>query len=164
MPEDNHSDDTTHSMQPPPYSPSAHRSPFPFVGPYPVPSNQFSSSQPLLYPREQHVNQSLPYQSLQARQNQLQQYHQPGYQGNEPPLGILRDVTTPSGIMASPLILMRPLTKVEDLKSKPGLVVCQHCRHLVYTETSLENGIIKHCPCFFPFNSYPMPRVITHLP
>ncbi|KAF9896268.1 hypothetical protein BX616_007795, partial [Lobosporangium transversale] len=40
---------------------------------------------------------------------------------------------------SAPLILMRPPTRIEDLKAKPGVVVCQHCRHLVITETSPEN-------------------------
>ncbi|GJJ75530.1 hypothetical protein EMPS_07888 [Entomortierella parvispora] len=137
---DNHSDDASPSTQPPPYSPSADRPSPSFVHPHHAPMSHDSPSEPLFRPPVQHVNQLLQYQSPQAHQSQLQQHHQPGYQYNEPQHQVLRNVTT-SGLMVSPLILTRPPTKVEELKSKPGLVVCQHCRHLVYTETYLENGI-----------------------
>lgn len=43
--------------------------------------------------------------------------------------------------MASPLILMKPPSRIEDLKAKPGVVVCQHCSYLVLTETTPENGM-----------------------
>ncbi|KAG0037559.1 hypothetical protein BGZ83_003374, partial [Gryganskiella cystojenkinii] len=42
--------------------------------------------------------------------------------------------------MASPLILMNPPSRIEDLKAKPGVVVCQHCSYLILTETTPENG------------------------
>ncbi|KAK3826316.1 MAG: LITAF-like zinc ribbon domain-containing protein [Linnemannia elongata] len=46
----------------------------------------------------------------------------------------------PAPVATSPLVLARPPTRIEDLKARPGVVVCPCCHHLVLTETSTENG------------------------
>ncbi|KAG0039822.1 hypothetical protein BGZ83_002712, partial [Gryganskiella cystojenkinii] len=91
--------------------------------------NPASPSAPLLYPHLQDDDPSPPQQH---------QYQQPNPHQHPPPSVPHQEATTHAGIRASPLILMRPPTKIEDLKAKPAVVVCQHCRHLVFTETSPE--------------------------
>ncbi|KAG0002039.1 hypothetical protein BGZ79_003706 [Entomortierella chlamydospora] len=127
------------AFQPPPYTPSTAPS-SPFIEP-----NQAGSSSGL-YPQIYNPPPQQPYQPtfqhpkfndtskpppsppqfLAPHQHQhLQQQQQQQQQAN---------------VMASPLILMKPPCRIEDLKSKPGVVVCQHCHYLVLTETTPESG------------------------
>ncbi|KAF9374265.1 hypothetical protein BGX21_004173, partial [Mortierella sp. AD011] len=105
-------------------------------------------------PQQQQYQQYQQYQSQpQPQQQQCQyqyqqqcqpQYMQPQQQPQSqcrlpssqthclsPPQQVMR--STPSTPM-----LMRPPSKIEDLKTKPDVVVCQHCHHLVLTEISCQ--------------------------
>ncbi|KAF9437782.1 hypothetical protein BGZ76_011168 [Entomortierella beljakovae] len=129
----------TQAFQPPPYTPSAPNSPF-------IQSNQVSSAAgsstglyPQLYdpnpqqtyqPTHQHPKFDDPSKPLLAPQQHHQHQHQHHQQQQH---------QQPS-VMASPLILMRPPSRIEDLKSQPGVVVCQHCHYVVLTEATPESG------------------------
>lgn len=70
-------------------------------------------------------------------------WHHPAPNAQQQPL-LLPHTTYLSSQMpqcsTTPLILRQPPTRIENLKTKPDLVVCQHCHHLVLTETTHENG------------------------
>ncbi|KAG0277560.1 hypothetical protein BGZ95_005731 [Linnemannia exigua] len=142
--DENHSQNAllTQGFQPPPYTPST------------APSSPYIASHEVAGPSSGMAGPSAPahsglYPQLPQQQQPFQPY-QPTYQHpkfndhTKPP-------PTPAGFapqppsqqancMASPLIMMRPPGRVEDLRTKPGVVVCQHCHYLVLTETTPENG------------------------
>ncbi|KAF9292640.1 cell death-inducing p53 target 1 [Mortierella alpina] len=75
--------------------------------------------------------------------------HHPTYQSfspaNQPYQYQARLQHFPQGsppMQTSPLIMSRAATRIQDLKNKPAMVICQHCRHLVLTDTTTENGRI----------------------
>ncbi|KAK3825489.1 MAG: LITAF-like zinc ribbon domain-containing protein [Benniella sp.] len=121
----------TQSFQPPPYTPSAPTSPF------------IDAHQAVAGPSS-HVYNAAPPQPYQ--QPYQQPYHQSSYQqphpqSYQPPHQHAKiPNTVPHPAPNTPLILMSPPCKIEDLKAKPAVVVCQHCSYLVLTETTPENG------------------------
>ncbi|KAG0203698.1 nuclear mRNA export, poly(A)+RNA binding protein [Mortierella sp. GBA30] len=136
--EEDHAQNTllSQGFQPPPYTPSTVPS-SPYVDPHQAPSVGGSSSAAPsgLYP--QIYNPSLQ-QSYQPT------YQHPKFNDTSKPPPQLAPFVPPSqhqqaSCMASPLILMKPPCRIEDLKAKPGVVVCQHCNYLVLTDTTPEN-------------------------
>ncbi|KAG0243170.1 LITAF-like zinc ribbon domain-containing protein [Mortierella sp. GBAus27b] len=145
----------THPFQPPPYTPSAPTSPFiqphqavagpstPIYNAAPLPQQPYQPA-PL---QHQQYQQYQPYQQdLQPHQQQPHQHqhqhhqHHLHQQQHVVPVNVAKPQPPPNTTAASPLILMSPPSKVEDLKTKPRVVICQHCNYLVLTETSPENG------------------------
>ncbi|KAF9116456.1 hypothetical protein BGX27_002488 [Mortierella sp. AM989] len=125
----------TQSFQPPPYTPSTAPS-SPFIEPNHAPSIAGSSTG--LYPQIHSPASHQPYQPT---------YQHPKFNDTSkpppPPVQYLaphQPQQHQASVMASPLILMKPPCRIEDLKAKPGVVVCQHCNYLVLTETTTENG------------------------
>ncbi|KAF9158871.1 hypothetical protein DFQ27_008351 [Actinomortierella ambigua] len=116
-------------VEPPPYTPSTAPS-SPSIGPSaPLLQHQHFSAlqeqQPLLqqqavvtYPR---VHPSYPQHHIA---------HHPGHVAQHPQ----------ASVMSSPLVLMKPPSRIEDLGPKPGVVVCPHCHYVVLTETEPEAG------------------------
>ncbi|CAO3571140.1 unnamed protein product [Mortierella alpina] len=73
--------------------------------------------------------------------------HQPSYQSFSPVSQPYQQQATlqqfpqrPPPMQTSPLIMSRAPTRIQDLKNKPAMVICQHCRHLVLTDITTENG------------------------
>ncbi|KAF9359444.1 hypothetical protein BGX26_012344 [Mortierella sp. AD094] len=121
------------AFQPPPYTPSTAPS-SPFIEPNQAASVAGSSSG--LYPQIYSPAPQQPYQPT---------YQHPKFNDTSKPPPPPAQFLAPhqqqqANVMASPLILMKPPCRIEDLKSKPGVVVCQHCHYLVLTETTPENG------------------------
>ncbi|KAF9928261.1 hypothetical protein FBU30_002528 [Linnemannia zychae] len=135
----------TQGFQPPPYTPST------------APSSPYIAAHEASGPSSSTAGPSAPVQSglypqiysPPQQQQYQQQPYQPTYQ--HPKFDHSKPPPAPTGFppqspsqqahtMASPLIMMRPPGRVEDLKAKPGVVVCPHCHYLVLTETTPENG------------------------
>ncbi|KAI7819615.1 LITAF-like zinc ribbon domain-containing protein [Gamsiella multidivaricata] len=166
LPEDD-DDDGVNNAQPPPYTPSEAPS-SPYITPGPAAPfgspNVPSSSSTELYPTLQYMNpqpfvqsgispssgyQAPPHghlhqypQQLYPQQLHPQQLHPQQQQLMPPPHTIYHPPTNSqiTNVVGPPMILMRPPARIEELRNNPGLVVCQHCRHLVQTETLPENG------------------------
>ncbi|KAG0216133.1 hypothetical protein BGX33_000470 [Mortierella sp. NVP41] len=132
----------TQGFQPPPYTPST------------APSSPYIASHEVAGSASAGPSTAAPHTGLYPQlynPPQQQQPYQPTYQHPK-----FNDHTKPppapanfapqsldqqqASVMASPLIMMRPPGRVEDLKAKPGVVVCHHCNYLVLTETTPENG------------------------
>ncbi|KAF8932990.1 hypothetical protein BGZ58_006655 [Dissophora ornata] len=127
----------TQGFQPPPYTPSTAPS-SPFIEPNQAAAG--SSSGTGLYPQIYSPTPQQPYQPT---------YQHPKFNNTSKPPPPVPQFFTPQqqqqqqqqpNCMASPLIMMKPPCKIEDLKAKPGVVVCQHCHYLILTETTPENG------------------------
>lgn len=103
----------TQAFQPPPYTPSASSSPF------------IQSQHVVGGPSTQIIYSPAPQQQLS----------QTVYQAPKP-----ANTAHPHPPTASPLVLTSPPCRIEDLKTKPRIVVCPHCNYLVLTETTPENG------------------------
>jgi hypothetical protein len=138
----------TQSFQPPPYTPStapsspyiephqaatiAGSTPGPSSGLYPQIYNSSAPQQPVYQPTYQHpkfVDTSKPPPPVDSL-FLMASHHEAPHQHQQ----------QQAGFMSSPLVLMKPPSRIEDLRSKPGVVVCQHCNYLVLTETTPENG------------------------
>jgi len=128
--------------QPPAYTPSTAPS-SPFIHPQQAGTSAATSSG--LYPQLDHSGgpPSAPYQPTYQHPKfndpskpppHVPQYFQQRQQAQQQPH---------ASCMASPLILMKPPSRIEDLKAKPGVVVCLHCSYLVLTDTTPENGKSK---------------------
>ncbi|OAQ25078.1 hypothetical protein K457DRAFT_141421 [Linnemannia elongata AG-77] len=86
---------------------------------------------------------SYQYQQQHQQQPQHQPYYQPyphQHQQQIPQSPHGQRHLGPAPVATSPLVLAKPPTRIEDLKTRPGVVVCPCCHHLVLTETSTENG------------------------
>ncbi|KAF9151141.1 hypothetical protein BG015_007033 [Linnemannia schmuckeri] len=121
-------------FQPPPYTPSTAPS-SPYIAAHDV-AGPSSTPAAGLYPQIYNPPQQQPYQPT---------YQHPKFADHsKPPPTSARFAPQPPNqqpnCMASPLIMMRPPGRIEDLKAKPGVVVCPHCHYLVLTETTPENG------------------------
>ncbi|KAG9324411.1 hypothetical protein KVV02_004431 [Mortierella alpina] len=72
--------------------------------------------------------------------------HQPTYQSLSPVnqpyqhQATIQQFALHPPMQTSPLIMSRAPPRIQDLKNKPQMVICQHCRHLVLTDTTTENG------------------------
>ncbi|KAG0357048.1 LITAF-like zinc ribbon domain-containing protein [Gamsiella multidivaricata] len=121
------------AYQPPPYTPSTAPS-----SPYIEPNQATGASGPSsgLYP--QIYSPSVPQQPYQPT------YQHPKFNDTSKPPPLLAPPhqlqQQQASCTAAPLVLMKPPCRVEDLKARPGVVVCQHCHHLVLTEITPENG------------------------
>ncbi|KAG0293839.1 hypothetical protein BGZ96_002223 [Linnemannia gamsii] len=140
--DDDHSQNQllTQGFQPPPYTPSTAPS-SPYIAAHEVagPSSGSAAARPTapgLYPQIYSPPQQQPYQPTHQ--------HPKFNDHSKPPPGPAGFAPQPpsqqANCMASPLIMMRPPGRIEDLKNKPGVVVCPHCHYLVLTETTPENG------------------------
>ncbi|KAF8963193.1 hypothetical protein BGZ46_001029, partial [Entomortierella lignicola] len=125
----------TQGFQPPPYTPSTAPS-SPFIQPNQAPTAGPSSTG--LYPQ---IHDPAPHQPYQPT------HQHPKFNDTSKPPPPQAQFLAPqqhpqqhqqANVMASPLILMKPPCRIEDLKNKPGVVVCQHCHYLVLTETTPE--------------------------
>ncbi|KAF9341616.1 hypothetical protein BGZ91_005777 [Linnemannia elongata] len=127
----------TQGFEPPAYTPStAPSSPYIAGHEVPGPSSAAGPSGPGLYPQLNNPPHQQPYQPT---------YQHPKFNDHsKPPPAPAGFAPQPpsqqANCMASPLIMMRPPGRIEDLKAKPGVVVCPHCHYLVLTETTPENG------------------------
>ncbi|GJJ70522.1 lipopolysaccharide-induced tumor necrosis factor-alpha factor [Entomortierella parvispora] len=121
--------------QPPAYTPSTGPS-SPYIHPHQAGTSAAPSSG--LYPQLDHSAgaPSAPYQPTY----QHPKFHDPSKPPPHVPQYVQQQQQPHASCMASPLILMRPPSRIQDLKAKPGVVVCQHCSYLVLTETTPENG------------------------
>ncbi|ORY99613.1 LITAF-like zinc ribbon domain-domain-containing protein [Lobosporangium transversale] len=129
----------TQGFQPPPYTPSTAPS-SPFIQPNNVPSAPGSSTVPNnLYPQLHSPVPQHPYQPTYPKLNDTSKPPPPmtPFYAPAPPH---QHQGQQAHSMGSPLILMKSPGRIEDLKSQPGVVVCQHCHHLVLTETAPESG------------------------
>ncbi|KAF9974651.1 hypothetical protein BGZ73_001874 [Actinomortierella ambigua] len=121
------------TVEPPPYTPSTAPS-SPSIGPSaPLLQHQhFPASPPLPPPQHPQVHPSAGV-SFSGVHPGYQQHHFVGPPSQPPhPMS--------AAVMSSPLILMKPPTRIEDLGPKPGVVVCPHCHYVVLTETEPEAG------------------------
>ncbi|KAF9191410.1 hypothetical protein BGZ51_007414 [Haplosporangium sp. Z 767] len=133
----------TQGFQPPPYTPSTAPT-SPHIDAHYAPSAPDASSSTAapagLYPQIYNPAPQQPYQPTY----QYPKVNDP----TKPPPPLLPQFLNvqhhpqqqEASRMASPLILMKPPGRIEDLKAKAGVVVCQHCNYLVLTETTPENG------------------------
>ena len=62
------------------------------------------------------------------------QYAQPNYNYNAPPPQV-------NGVSSIPIPSTQNPINVESLRTKPDVVICQHCNCKVVTTTSPENGM-----------------------
>ncbi|KAG0345498.1 hypothetical protein BG004_003662 [Podila humilis] len=163
LPQDpNDADHEQASPQPPPYTPSTAPS-SPFIEPHqlpfaassssasapPIPNHPQQHAYPSIYPALNYPAQQQHQQHQQQQQRQQQPFYhvgQPNYQAisglpdtSKPPPPLPHVI--PSGVGLSPqMVLVKPPSRIEELRVKPGVVACQHCHHLVLTETTPENG------------------------
>ncbi|KAK3826708.1 MAG: LITAF-like zinc ribbon domain-containing protein [Linnemannia gamsii] len=134
--------------------PQLHQQPAVIASPRSPPPQPAQSQSPYQhhrqYPQNHHQPKS-PYQAIPAQESsyqyQHQQLHRQQQQQRQPqtpqthlPLGQGAAHFGPAPVASTPLVLARPPTRIEDLKTRPGVVVCPCCHHLVLTETSTENG------------------------
>ncbi|KAG0302623.1 hypothetical protein BGZ98_007352 [Dissophora globulifera] len=125
----------TQGFQPPPYTPStAPSSPY-IESQHAVAGPSSGAAHSGLYPQIYDPAPQQPYHPTYQYQNFADTSKPPP----AVPVPHMYSNQGPS-VMASPLILTRPPGRIEDLKAKPGVVVCQHCNYLVLTETTPENG------------------------
>ncbi|KAF9583387.1 hypothetical protein BGW38_009595 [Lunasporangiospora selenospora] len=126
----------TQGFQPPPYTPSSTAS-----SPH-LPAASASNLYPQLHPHSLDEPKSLYPQPFDTTKPPPPMPHYQHFQQQQQPQQQPQQQLQVQGphCMSSPLILMSPPTRVEELKSKPGVVVCQHCHYLVLTETTPENG------------------------
>ncbi|KAF9925182.1 hypothetical protein FBU30_004989 [Linnemannia zychae] len=112
-------------------APSSHSSPHQYHS-Y---QHQYLQQQQPKSPYQAIPTQNNPYQHQQYQQPQSQTPHaQRSTQNHAGHFG-------PAPVASSPLVLARPPTRIEDLKTRPAVVICPCCHHLVLTETSTENGM-----------------------
>lgn len=146
LPGDANDEDVQHNNQPPPYTPSTAPS-SPYITPHQIPYDPSSASAPPISgPSQGHSSLYPPLNYPQIPQHQMHPNYQAAYKPDTtkppPPLPFAQ----PTNALPSPqTVLVRPPSRIEDLRAKPGVVVCQHCRHLVLTETTPENG---KCLCW----------------
>ncbi|KAF9335773.1 hypothetical protein BG006_010663 [Podila minutissima] len=141
LPQDTNDEDHQNSNQPPPYTPSTAPS-SPFVAPHQLSyASSSASAPPIPGPSQDPSSLYPPLNYPQTPQHQIHPNYQAVYKPDTtkppPPLPFAQPTNAAA---SSQVVLVRPPSRIEDLRTKPGVVVCQHCRHLVLTETMPENG------------------------